>query len=69
VSGQELEDLRRKRFESDYFILLGPSGEVVVTNRRALEAESFFQELARRLREYGISLNVEEHDPHKEDWP
>jgi hypothetical protein len=69
MSGQELEGLRRKRFESDYFIALGPSGEVIVTNRRALEAESFFQELARRLREHGISLNVEQHDPHKEDWP
>ena len=69
MSGQELEDLRRKRYESDYFIALNQSGEVIVTNRRSLEAESFFQELARRLREYGISLNVEEHDPHKEDWP
>jgi hypothetical protein len=69
VPGQELEDLRHRRFESDYFIVLDQSGEVIVTNRRALEAESFFQELARRLRDYGISLNVEEHDPHKEDWP
>jgi hypothetical protein len=68
MSGQELEGLRRKRFESDYFIAIS-SGEVIVTNRRALEAESFFQELARRLREYGISLSVEQHDPHKEDWP
>ena|GEM_PF-4184247 len=68
MSGQELEDLRRKRFESDYFIVVGPA-EVIVTNRRALEAESFFQELSRGLREYGISLNVEEHDPNKEDWP
>jgi hypothetical protein len=69
MSGQELEGLRRRRFESDYFIMVDHSGEAIVTNRRALEAESFFQELARRLREYGISLNVEQHDPHKEDWP
>ncbi len=64
----EQEQLRRKRFESDYFIVVMHDGTLVVTNRRALEP-AFFQQLREHLERYGVSVIEEFHDPNKEDWP
>jgi hypothetical protein len=61
------QDLRRIRFESDFFIEVGP-GRAVVTNRRSMEPD-FFEELAARLRELGVALEALVHDPGREDWP
>ena len=67
MSAQE-QDLRRKRFESDYFIAVD-SGSMIVTNRRSMERNGFFHRLAEGLAKYGVTLLLEEHDPEKEDWP
>jgi hypothetical protein len=61
------QDLRRIRFESDFFIEVGP-GRAVVTNRRSMEP-AFFEELAARLRELGVALEALVHDPGRDDWP